>query len=194
MSRLILDTLKSWVENKKKEVWTFEWVQVSLFSPLPPPSLPAHYPCHTGPGPTWHSLVDLIELDIPACLGIVWWHENLPAISVKAEEKRGIGNTSSARSESWRFSGMGGLLWNEGPPVSHCAMALCQVQSWIRPRVSLHLTLRCCKIPASNKLKSPPRIATVIYHSIIGIYFKLGNTYSLGSIFIFGCSTDVVCI
>lgn len=75
----------------------------SLFSPRhpttvrppssPPSSLPAHYPCHTGPGPTWHSLVDLIELDIPACLGIVRWHENLPAISMKAEEKRGIGNT-----------------------------------------------------------------------------------------------------
>lgn len=65
-------------------------------SSAPPPSspsLPAHYPCHTGPGPTWHSLVDLIELDIPACLGIVRWHENFPAISMKAEEKRGIGNT-----------------------------------------------------------------------------------------------------
>lgn len=76
------------------------WMSSSL--PLQPPTthhrpssspLPAHYPCHTGPGPTWHSLVDLIELDIPACLGIVWWHENLPAISMKAEEKRGIGST-----------------------------------------------------------------------------------------------------
>lgn len=91
---------QSRVEYKKNEVWTSEWAQVSLFSSLQPTtdppsssSLPAHYPCHTGPGPTWHSLVDLIELDIPACLGIVWWHENLPAISMKAEEKRGIGNT-----------------------------------------------------------------------------------------------------
>lgn len=65
----------------------------SHHSPSSSSSLPAHYPCHTGPGPTWHRLVDLIELDIPACLGIMWWHENLPAISMKAEEKRGIGNT-----------------------------------------------------------------------------------------------------
>lgn len=99
MSRVIMDTLKPWVEYKKNEVWTSEWAPSSApytpppSAPFSPPSLPAHYPCHTGPGPTWHSLVDLIELDIPACLGIVRWHENLPAISMKAEEKRGIGNT-----------------------------------------------------------------------------------------------------
>lgn len=103
MSQVIMATLKPQVEYEKNEVWTSEWAQVSLFNPptthhWPPSSsssssLPAHYPCHTGPGPTWHSLVDLIELDIPACLGIVWWHENLPAIAMKAEEKRGIGNT-----------------------------------------------------------------------------------------------------
>lgn len=60
---------------------------------LLPTSLPAHYPCQTRPGPTWHSLVDLIELDIPACLGIVCWHENFPAIPVKTVDKRGICNT-----------------------------------------------------------------------------------------------------
>ncbi|KAK5923531.1 hypothetical protein CgunFtcFv8_000492 [Champsocephalus gunnari] len=99
-------------------------------APYNPPSsssLPTHYPCHTGPGPTWHSLVDLIELDIPACLGIVWWHENLPAVSMKAEEKRGIGNTSSERSESRGSSGMEGLLRNEGPAVRYCAPAQCRV-------------------------------------------------------------------
>lgn len=53
----------------------------STISPSPPRSLKAqaHYYCHAGPAQTWHSLVHLIELDIPACLGIVWWHENAAA-------------------------------------------------------------------------------------------------------------------
>lgn len=53
----------------------------STISPSPPRSLKAqaHYYCHAGPAETWHSLVHLIELDIPACLGIVWWHENAAA-------------------------------------------------------------------------------------------------------------------
>lgn len=53
----------------------------STISPSPPKSLKAqaHYYCHAGPAETWHSLVHLIELDIPACLGIVWWHENAAA-------------------------------------------------------------------------------------------------------------------
>lgn len=53
----------------------------STSSPSPPRSLKAqaHYYCHVGPAETWHSLVHLIELDIPACLGIVRWHENAAA-------------------------------------------------------------------------------------------------------------------
>lgn len=53
----------------------------STISPSPHRSLKAqaHYYCHAGPAETWHSLVHLIELDIPACLGIVWWHENAAA-------------------------------------------------------------------------------------------------------------------
>lgn len=83
---------------KENEVWTSEGACLPLHPQTshhwpPSSSLPTHYPCQTGPGPTWHSLVDLIELDIPSRLGIVWWHENLPAIPVKAGEKRGIGNT-----------------------------------------------------------------------------------------------------
>lgn len=115
------------------------------------PSLPAHYPCHTGPGPTWHSLVDLIELDIPACLGIVRWHENLPAIPWK-QEKREASATLVRRSEGWRFSGMEELLPNEESPISHCHLAQCQVPSGTRSGVSLHLTPRCGKILTSNNL------------------------------------------
>lgn len=50
---------------------------------------------------------------------------------------------------------MEGPLPNEGSPVSHCAPAWCQVHSGTCSEVSLHLTLRCGKILASNKLGKP---------------------------------------
>ena len=59
----------------------------------PFPSAAAHYPCQPGPGPTWHSLADLIELDIPACLGIVRWHENLTAMAAQTGGEGGFGGT-----------------------------------------------------------------------------------------------------
>lgn len=72
-----------------KTVCQKHWIKESMppqskpTPPTPPPAPPAgrlkaqaHYYCHTGSGEAWHSLVHLIELDIPACLGIVWWHEN----------------------------------------------------------------------------------------------------------------------
>lgn len=79
---------------------------------LPPsPALPAHYPCHTGPRPTWHGLVDLIELDIPACLGFVQWHENLPG---SGRTRRRIRETEILRDSGGGGGGVGGAL-----PIEH---------------------------------------------------------------------------
>lgn len=99
--------------------------------PLPPslppslcsPTLSAHYPCHTRPRPTWHSLVDLIELDIPACLGIVRWHENLPG---SGRTRRKIRDAEILRSGGG-WSGRGTA--NRASPVSHGASAQCQAWS-----------------------------------------------------------------
>lgn len=101
--------------------------------PLPPslrsPTLPAHYPCHTGPRPTWHGLVDLIELDIPACLGIVRWHENLPG---SGRTRRKIRETEILRDGG---GGVGGAL-----PIEHR-------QSPMVPRLSAkHGVWRCFEV------------------------------------------------
>lgn len=115
---MLVDTLKSRVACREKKSMTV-WMSSSLplhpqnsppMTALLPTSLPAHYPCQTRPGPTWHGLVDLIELDIPACLGIVCWHENLPAVPVKTVDKRGICNTCR---HIWEleFLRAGGGLW-----------------------------------------------------------------------------------
>lgn len=86
------------------------------------------------------------------------------------QEKREASATLVGRSESWRFSGTEGPPWNEGPPVSHCAPAQCQVQSGTGPGVSLHLTLRC--ILASNELWNPPR-KVILFN--IWIMYWTGN-------------------
>lgn len=148
------------------------WMSSSLPLQLPtthhrPPSsssLPAHYPCHTGPGPTWHSLVDLIELDIPACLGIVWWHENLPAISMKAEEKRGIGNTCRKiwELEILRDGRAAAKRRTTSPPIvprlsAKCRMGLVQGCHFIWPR----------GVAKSRRLTSSETLLEKFYRDII---------------------------
>lgn len=85
---------------------------------LPPslrsPTLPAHYPCHTGPRPSWHGLVDLIELDIPACLGIVQWHENLPG---SGRTRRKIRETEILRDGRGRVGGALPIEHRQSPMV-----------------------------------------------------------------------------
>lgn len=153
MSQDITGTLKSRVACREKKSMTV-WMSSSLplhpqnsppMTALLPTSLPAHYPCQTRPGPTWHGLVDLIELDIPACLGIVCWHENLPAIPLKTVDKRGICNTCRHIWELEFLRAGGGLWQKEGSPVPHCAPAWCQVQSGTCPGLLLHLILWCGK-------------------------------------------------
>lgn len=63
---LILQTALYWPTTLEPEQNTVR-VRESGSPPYPPLSPAAHYPCHTEPGPTWHGLVDLIELDIPTC-------------------------------------------------------------------------------------------------------------------------------
>lgn len=60
MSQAIMDTLKPQVDYKKNEVWTSEWAQVFLFTPLqpttdrpppPPPLCPLIIPVTQDQGP-----------------------------------------------------------------------------------------------------------------------------------------------
>lgn len=59
MSQAIMDTLKPQVDYKKNEVWTSEWAEVSLFTPLqattdrppPPPLCPLIIPVTQDRGP-----------------------------------------------------------------------------------------------------------------------------------------------
>lgn len=87
-------------------------------------ALPAHYPCQTSPGPTWHGLVDLIELDVPACFGIVCCHENLPAVPAERVDKRGICNTLAHLRLGVSQGGGGGGL---------CAPSLVPRPAWTSP-------------------------------------------------------------
>lgn len=150
MSQDITDTLKSRVACREKNSMTI-WMSSSLalhpqnsppMTVLLPTSLPAHYPCETRPGPTWHSLVDLIELDIPACLGIVCWHENFPAIPVKTVDKRGICNTCR---QIWELEFLrdGGGLWQRKDHQS-----LMVPQPGAKCRVGL--VLGCCFISSCD--------------------------------------------
>uniref|UniRef100_A0AAV2LY46 Uncharacterized protein n=1 Tax=Knipowitschia caucasica TaxID=637954 RepID=A0AAV2LY46_KNICA len=65
--------------------------------------------------PSWHSLVDLIELDIPACLGIVCWHENLTATATQAGGEGGFGGTHLADLRLGRLQKMGTM--DHQPPI-----------------------------------------------------------------------------
>lgn len=83
--------------------------------------------------------MDLIELDIPACLGIVRWHENLPGSGEdrqrpRSSEDQRDGDSQGGRLGEWG-GGSGRGAANRASPLSHGAAAQCPAQSGSRLEV-----------------------------------------------------------